>query len=208
MHRSSSQISITCAALLALFLTGCAVTAPPHGPRESIGGGYAPCHRFFHALRRAVIEEQLGDAQDAPVTGYPYLRVSRFLASFRHRPMDGAMLKMWVERLLALGAQAWRVELTNLPPQRRAALAGLSPGGLPLKQAVGRCAGEMRAVDLATPQDVERLRRRVSVPDDYHTAWRVLGLYPVTGLMVSFGAARLHHEIHRTFSRPLARLQV
>lgn len=210
MHRTTTKslICIAGAAWLAVFLAGCAVTGPPHHPHDSTTGDYASCQRLFHSLQRAVNEQAVRDDQTTPLAGYPYLRVNRFLASFRHRPMDSAMLKMWVDGMQALGIEAWRVELTNLPAEQRLSLATETPGGRPLEQAVGRCAAEMRAVDLAAPRDLQQLRRQVSVPDNYHTAWRILGLYPVTGLFVSFGAARLHHDIRQTFSRPLLHLPV
>lgn len=208
MQRSITPIFAVCAAWLALSLPGCAVTGPAPTAHESAGGDYAQCGRFFHSLQQAIKEEQIYDNQAAPIDGYPYLRVNRFLASFRHRTMDDAMIRMWLERLMALGAEAWRVELANLPARRRASLARQTPHGLALERAAGRCAATMRTVDLATSRDLARLRRRASVPDDYHTAWRILGLYPVTGLLVSFGTAKLHREIRRTFSQPRDKLPV
>ena len=209
MSRSAAaSIFITATACLAVFLAGCAVTGAPHTRHAATTGEYARCSLFFHDLRHAVSEAGVRDTQASPVSGYPYLRVNRFLASFRHKQLTGVMINQWVDRLQALGTAAWHVELTNLPAERRTRLTKEMPDDRTLEQAVGRCTAEMRAVDLATPQDFERLRHRAVVPDDYHTMWRILGLYPVTGLFVSFGAARLHHDTRQTFSLPLERLPV
>ncbi len=205
---ATASVSIMGTAWMVVLLAGCAGVGSPRLTHEASTGDYAACSRFFHALRGAVDEAGVRDVQTAPVSGYPYLRVSRFLASFRHKPMDGAMLDQWTDRLQALGTAAWRVELADLPAERRASLARATPGARPLEQTVGRCAAEMRGMDLATPQVVQRVRHRAVVPDDYHTAWRILGLYPVTGLFVSFGAARLHQDTLHSFALPLERLPV
>ena len=210
MSRSAAAASIfiTATAWLTVFLAGCAVTGAPHPRHEATTGTHARCSLFFNRLQRAVSEAGVRDSQARPVSGYPYLRVNRFLASFRHEQLTGATINQWVDRLQALGMAAWHVELTNLPAERRMRLTKEMPGSRTLEQSVGQCAAEMRAVDLATPQDFERLLRHAVVPDDYHTMWRILGLYPVTGLFVSFGAARLHHDTRQTFSLPLERLPV
>ena len=151
MHRPVVITSLygAAASCLAVLAGGCAgidVHPARHAPTAD---NYAACARFFGALDRAVTEAGVRDVQSHPVAGYPYLRVDRFLASFRHRPLDIGMERRWVDRLQALGTTARHIEVTNLPPDRRASLMAKSPGGRPLEAAVDRCAAAMRAEDLS-----------------------------------------------------------
>ena len=50
----------------------------------------------------------------AQVSGFPYLRVNRFLASFRTTVSGKAQLQAWTERLAELDAEARALELQNL----------------------------------------------------------------------------------------------
>jgi hypothetical protein len=197
------------AAWVAACLGGCATTGTVHSvPADDGDARYAYCVRFYDVLHRAVDEAGVRDAQTRPVPGYPYLHIDRFLASYESRLLDRGMRDTWVDRLQSLGETAWRVELTNLPTQPRRRLADLLPEGQTAQQIVHRCAADMRHVDLGRSEDIERLRHLVRVPDEYITTWRILGMYPITGLFVSFGVAKLHRDTMETFAEPFDRLPV
>jgi len=169
---------------------------------------YLACGGFFDDLTQAVRDAGVRDAQTAPVKGYPYLRVNRFLASFRDRTMTRAAEQQWVDRMQARGEKAWSVEIANLPAARRAALAKTAPMAGPLGQVVHQCGLQMRRMDLRTSLGLEQLRGRARVPGEYRPTWRVLGAYPLTAFVFSFGVDSLHERTLATFARPRAKLPI
>ena len=67
-----------------------------------------------------VRQQGVGDAGARPVPGFPYLRVDRFLASFRAEVKDEAAFREWAGHLRRLDQEARRIELQNLPRAERA----------------------------------------------------------------------------------------
>ena len=104
-------------ALLTLLLSGCAIIPVPTrsarvGGSDALGG----CADFFADLDRRAAHAQVLDAGAFRVEGYPYLRVNRFLASFRTEIGDKAAFAAWVDRMQALDQDARKYEIANLPP--------------------------------------------------------------------------------------------
>jgi hypothetical protein len=77
---------------------------------------------LFERVDRAVEEAGVGDGMAARVAGFPYLRASRFLASYTRNDLSEAQFDQWVGRMMTLGREAHRVELANLPAANRVAL--------------------------------------------------------------------------------------
>ena len=123
---------------LLLSLAGCA------GVVEPGGGRVADCRAVFAEIDGLVEAAGVRDAEAAKVSGFPYLRVNRFLASFRREPMERARRDAWVERMRALDRQARWVELANLPlfdqSDLRAFLAGVQDVPAEPISAVEHCA--------------------------------------------------------------------
>ena len=187
------------------MLFGCATPAPLH--QHLAAGPLQECARFFVAVDQAVGAVDGGDPVNARVVGFPYLRVNRFLASFRHDLADDRAFAAWVERMQGLDRVARGFELAKLPPEQRDDLRALTPKGKGgLSATVTRCGDELRRADLADPATHALLRRRASVPDEYRTARRVFGIYPLTALFFLHGIGNWHEETLRTFARPLAQL--
>jgi hypothetical protein len=134
------------------------------------------------------------DAQDTSVAGFPYLRVSRLLASLR--PLaEGSDVAMHAlaERMLALDREARRYEIMNLPA-----------GQLPERAAIERtreCGGLLRETDMAAPEARRALLERAQVPDDYSTASRVFGLYALSKFAFAAGIRRSEAEMRAAFAR-------
>src|SRR5258706_2813121 len=105
------------AALSALLAAGCATLEAPF--RDHLDAGAAPlraCADWYRLLDERVAAAGRRDAQDTRVPGFPYLRVSRLLASLR--PLAAAneqALQALAERMLALDLEARRHEIMNLP---------------------------------------------------------------------------------------------
>ena len=166
-----------------------------------VGGSDAPgsCADFFADLDRRAAHAEVLDSGAFRVEGYPYLRVNRFLASFRTEVGDQTAFAAWVDRMQALDQDARKYEIANLPPA-----TGSIPGSANdqdgLYGKVASCGNLLKAADFNDSQPRDSLRERATAPDEYLSLPRVLGLYPLTSLFVSRGVSNWHAEARKTFS--------
>jgi hypothetical protein len=150
------------------------------------------CTEWFRELDAQVDAARVRDAQEARIPEYPYLRVNRLLASFRHDAQrDQGALQALVERMQALDLAARAHEIANL---------GAS---VPLERA-RECGSRLRAANFADAQQRAQLLERAAVPDDYSTAHRVLGLYPITKWPFMAGVRNYQDGVRAAFRRELA----
>ncbi|TAK43076.1 MAG: hypothetical protein EPO29_05345 [Betaproteobacteria bacterium] len=199
-RRSGASVRrrMRCAAAIlvaALAAAGCATRE--RLPDHALSPEARDCAAWYRSLDEQVASAGVRDAQDAPVAGFPYLRVNRFLASYRPFASAGdETLRAWTDRLLALDAAARRHEIANLPAERVDRLpdreARLSRGSA-LKHTAA-CGRLLRDADLARPESREALLERAQVPDDYSTARRVVGLYALTRHAFAEGVRRYEDE--------------
>jgi hypothetical protein len=195
------------AALFCAALAGCAV-APS---QQYAAGEEARCHDLFQRVDQAVEESGVGDGMAARVAGFPYLRASRFLASYAGDDLSDAQFDQWLERMMTLGREAHRVELANLPSASREALeralrdlgGPASPG-----DALEACGRRLAAADRARPEWRAALRDGATVPDDYVTWQRVVGLYWLTRIPFANGVRNWQRDVLNTFAQPLESLPV
>ncbi len=188
-----------------LILQGCGTTPSRTGERtldaHKDSDQVAGCLRFFSDLDRQVDHAGVGDAQQARIESFPYLRVNRFLASYRNEfRHDKGGFGAWVDHLLELDYQARIIELANLSQldKSREDLAGM----------VRRCGALLRTKDMADAARREVLMERATVAADYQTFKRVLGFYPITAQFVLMGVDRLHTEINQVFAGPVDEMPV
>jgi hypothetical protein len=187
-----------------MFLAACVAIEKPQGRNLTTATPEVEdCARWFATLDATVDRTGLRDASTHRISGFPYLRVDRFSASFRKEVKgDPAAFAVWVDRLRNLDATARAYELRNMPADLVAAL------GVPDKDLAtaksNRCAAELRKVDLAATSQRETLIARSAVPDDYIEWQRVLGLYPIATLPVSIGVNRWQEQTVATFRRSAA----
>ncbi len=183
------------AVLLCLTLAGCAAIPTPT-PSHHIGQDdpSGRCADFFDTLDRRVAEAQVIDPGAFRVSGYPYLRVNRFLASFHDAVDDPAAFDAWVDHMQALDQKARKHEIANLPT----AVSGMTPAAL-VDQVVA-CGNRLKAVDFAGAGQRRTFRDHVTAPDEYILPRRILGVYPVTRLFIAIGVSRWHARVQETFS--------
>ncbi len=186
--------------VLALVAAGCA-TPPARVPLADLG-----CEARLARVDAAVEKAEVGDAQAARIEGFPYLRVNRFLASFRDEVKEPAAVAAWIDRLARLDAEARTVELANLPPAERRALGQDDPAAL--AETLDRCRATLAARDAADPARLARLRQAAVVPDAYSAALRALGLYPLTRIAFSNGVDEFEAQTRAVFDTPLDALPV
>jgi hypothetical protein len=171
---------------LALVVAACA-TLPPLVP------GLAECRADFLGLDQHVDAADARNGGAHAIDGFPYLRSSRFLASFAREAADGPAFDAWVERLRRLDLQSRESELRNLgwdePDEELAHL--------------DRCGAEWAARDLQDPARRAALRERAEVPDDYSLLRRTLGLYPIAVPFLNLGISNFNEDVTDSYKVPI-----
>jgi len=186
--------------LLVLFLAGCAtIPTPTQSERRGETGSLGICADFFASLDQRIEASEVLDPGVYRVDGYPYLRVNRFLASFREEADDGAAFAAWIDRLQELDREARTYEAANLPaPIGNGSESALDKAEIGNR--VAACGDLLKDADFRDGEHRDALRNRVSVPDEYIGLRRILGVYPLTGLFVSHGVSKWHDEVRQRFS--------
>jgi len=183
----------------ALFLSGCA--APPFRPTQISDGGTAEsCTNFFASLDQQIAKAGVKDAGTFRLKDYPYLRSSRFLASFREDEMDGNAFSAWVDHMQALDQEARGYEIANLPATDAPDPASVNNKDT-LNGNVVTCGNLLKAKDFqgADPR-IEALQKRVAVPDEYSLLFRTIGFYPLFRVFVSMGVDNWHANAEKSYS--------
>lgn len=140
------------------------------------------CAGWFTKLDEIVNGAGVRDAEAYRIPGFPYLRVNRFLASFREQAqMDSTAFAVWENRLRELDQRARNYELKNLPPHLLTSLGVKSPSQAAAR--TDRCAIALARFDATTASRKSLLVERAQVPDDYADWKRVVGLYPVVSVV-------------------------
>jgi len=190
--------------ILCLLLTACVVAPlrPPADPNA------ARCLALYETVDRALAEQGYSPSSPARIDGFPYLRVNRFLASYREQALNPAQRAAWLARLAELDQAARQVELASLPPPVLAELTARQDIAATLPAALQNCSRQLQTADLADPERFAALQERAIVPPDYLTWRQVLGLYPLSSLPIGYGVARWHREAYQTFAQPLDALAV
>jgi len=185
-------------ALLALLLaSGCASFQPvPSARVDATQADARACAQWFFDLDRRVAREGVRDAQARPVEGFPYLRVNRLLAAMRGEAgADPGKLRALVHEMQDLDAEGRKSELANLEPDASKARAALDHAQ--------SCAATLRSADLADAAARARLLEHASVPDDYSTGERIVGIYALTKYPFFSGVRQYQHQVDEAFAAPL-----
>jgi len=193
--------------LLPIMVAGCASLSTPSRAPEArfldAGPQAAVCARFFQTLDRAVDQAGVADVQEARISGFPYVRVNRFLAADWRPLPDDARFENWARHLMALDRRARENEVANLPPSLRASILPQTDEGDVIAKRVNDCGEFFLALDLSSPESRKRLSEGAAVPDGYRAIYRVAGLYPITSIPFYLGVKGLQDEIQRDFSVPM-----
>jgi hypothetical protein len=190
---------VTILCLSALFLAGCA-TPPTRATRISDVGPAENCAFFFASLDQQTSKAGVMDSGAFRVKDYPYLRVNRFLASFREEAMDSDAFSAWVNHMQALDRESRGYEIANLPTTDVPAPDSANDKDA-LNGNVVTCGNLLKAADFqdAGPR-IEALRKQVDAPDEYSLLRRTFGFYPLFRLFVSIGVDNWHDEAKKSFS--------
>ena len=186
--------------LSAVLLAGCAmIPVPTRSDRIGETGPLGNCADFFASLDKRTEEAAVLDPGVFRVRNYPYLRVNRFIASFREKVDDPAAFGAWVDRMQVLDQDARHYEIANLTDSTVAMLDSVN-GRAGLYNRVAACGDLLKQADFKGTESQQKLRNRLAVFDEYIVLRRVLGIYPLTRLFVSHGVSKWHAEAHKCFS--------
>jgi hypothetical protein len=170
------------AVMAAAAVAGCAVMDQPL--RSDLVSGTSDvqrCAGWFVTLDEVIDRAAVHDAEAYRIPGFPYLRVNRFLASFREQAIrDSGAFAAWEQRLAELDARARGYELSNLPSPSLAALGVATRSEA--AAVTSHCAAIIATLDATTASRRDALAERAQVPDDYADWKRALGLYPLVKL--------------------------
>ena len=191
--------------LLSILLLSACALAPPPPPADFAA---TRCLDLYAALDQAVAKNGVTPSAPPRILGFPYLRVDRFLASYSDQPLDADGRVAWLVRLAALDLKSRQIELAALPPATRIALRARHAGSTTLETRLADCSRILQTHDLNNPERLALIQARAVVASEYRTINRVLGLYPLTALPVSYGIKRWHKEVRETFALPLTALPI
>lgn len=189
---------------LAMLCAGCAVNPPPP-PADAAA---VRCLELYRALDAAVAKSGTTPSTPTRLARFPYLRVDRFLSSFRTDALNPAATAAWWTRLNGLDQEARRVEWDSLPEEAQAELNHRYAPATDVPNALANCAAPLRTADLHDASRLTQIRKQAKVPDAYDTVNQILGLYPLTMLPVDYGVFRYQEQTRARFAQPLTDLPV
>ena len=195
------------ALLTSIALAACAQNGARELPAEELARldtEATTCAKLLARADAAIARARASDAMTTRIAGFPYLRVNRFLASYRAQPMDQARYAEWVSRMSALADEGYAVEVANLPPDARAQLVE-STRPRSVEQALSSCVERLREGDAALPARALALHAAARVPDDYADWKRIVGVYYLTRIPFAAGVRRNQEQLQALFEQPLDR---
>src|ERR1035437_6107178 len=176
---------------------------PARSDREFRSAEAKECVDWLRKLDETIDQAGVRDAEAYRVPGFPYLRVNRFLASFRQQASnDPVVFSAWQKRRRALDERSRSYEISNLPQSQFAALEVNSR-----REATSRtnqCANSLATLDAASASQKRMLIERAHVPDDYDELKRTVGVYPVVSMAFFEFAKKWQREASDMFQQTAA----
>lgn len=197
--------------LLACVLTGCVINGSVQTAHQSESQSIQNnCLAVFNAAEQSIVAAEVMDTEARRIDGYPYLRVNRFLSSFRDE-VNGDSYVFWLKQLQQLANTGRRVEINNLPEpsaqQLQQTIQAILSSKAATIDALQSCSDKLLQLQLETNNQNE-LKKLATVTDDYQTWKRIIGIYPLTAWVFKSGIAQWHEETLAIYKQPLQQLPV
>ncbi|AMV71019.1 hypothetical protein JCM30471_28380 [Desulfuromonas carbonis] len=151
------------------------------------------CLALLRAVDQAVVASGCRNAAYFPIPEAPYLRTSRFWASFGQRDLTATEFRSYAAELRRLDREARTAELSCLAQQATPTSAGEN-AATSLVPGSEACAEQLLTEALIAPDTLRATLRTTRVPDDYRTWRRVVGLYPLVSLPVAMAVANAYDD--------------
>lgn len=187
----TAQRGMLAVLLLACVLAGCARVPLRTDPLHE-------CRALYATVDAKIQAAGATDPGLYQVPGFPYLRSSRFLASFHDEVNDLERFQSWLGLLRQADRDARGREILVAYKQRQ-----WSAPLTDLRQRLQHCGDQMAQADLATPAARARLRAAVQVPSDYSWAQRVFGAYPLALPFLKWGVSNYQEQVQKSYEQPL-----
>ena len=152
---------------------------------------------FFKELDRAVDADGVQERSSFPVDQFPYLRTNRFLAAMKNRVDRDSEVVFWLEEMLRLGLETRRKEINNLREKSLNKLAertGEKPDRETLTKRMVKSAKELVSHDRQQPGFYLKVKKAITIPDEYSSTMRILGLYPLVAMPVTLAAQNANRK--------------
>jgi hypothetical protein len=192
-----------------VFLLACSTLSPPRIPfsDERPQGSQEFLSRLDAEVRKAGVR----DASTQPVSGFPYLRTDRFLASLGKNLKNEQQREEWIRWMHQLALRSREKEIRNLPDEVILSL-GSGKNGQPDREGLFACVRSwsegLLEHDMAQSDLYETLDPLIEVPDDYSFARRAIGLYPLVSIAVIIGTKTVRDEFQSWYTANLDKLPI
>ncbi|MDJ0810673.1 MAG: hypothetical protein QNJ01_11270 [Desulfobacterales bacterium] len=186
-----------------LLTKGCTALLPDRPPERP--EPVHACQRLLVQVDREITADGVTDGAAIRIDGFPYLRSNRFLKALEDQLLTRDQTQAWLEAMHALDLESRRKEISNLSPTRLETLVAAMPG-IPdretLQRRVADCSRTVFAHHRYETDLRDRLRRRTTVPDEYQTWRRLVGLYPLVSLPVALVTDNVYDDFRQWHATP------
>ena len=184
---------------LALALAGCVPAPFSRHLSERADAQVRECAQLFRQVDTMVEKAGVRDGGEARIKGYPYLRTTRFLASFIDKAAKDPEKMQWVAALRQTDLKARHYELMNVT----------WPGdGAQVLKRLDQCGELLAKADGANDVEYGNLKRAVVVPSDYRTWKRAIGFYALTRIPFASGVRDYQRDTENIFGTAIENLKV
>ncbi|MEC4749039.1 hypothetical protein [Methylomicrobium sp. Wu6] len=202
-YQTRSQIAVVL--LPVMFGFGCtqpAMRVEPLAPEENA------CLIWYQKLDKRLSDYELIDPSTAKITGVPFLRANRFLATFRTQSLTDTAYAEWLERMRQLDASLRINETANLPPAAVNDVLGEAPLPGSLDRVLQQCGSRLVKATLRQPEFAPLFRQQIQIPDAYRSWQRIAGAYWLTQFPAKLALKILHKKLAESFTQQLDDLPV
>ena len=194
--------------MLVIFTAGCAnlQQTPSKVEINSQLARLDSCEKFYHALDESVLAENVRDVQTASIKGSRFLDVNRFLISYKDEVKQTDKQNFWLEIAAGLNRQKRELEWANLSVSTKNTIQQRFLRQSSFEKRLLSCSKEY--LKRLTASEKSTLIQQAEVDDDYSTAMRVLGIYPLSSMMVKNKIDKQHAATRKIFNTPLSQLSI
>ena len=178
---------------------------PPQSKDNSI---FSPqsCLNFYSNFDDLIDDEDIRDVQATLVSEFPFLSINRFLGSFKPELDSDEKLDYWLLQLADLNIEARQIEWKNLSHSSQEKLRSNFTLTKNFSQYLSECSALLLAE--LSEDDKQRVISSAKVTDDYSTAQRFFGVYPLTSLFVSRQINKHQELAKKSFEKSLSEIPV
>jgi hypothetical protein len=160
------------------------------------------CLALYTDLDTYLYSHGLADVQDFRIPGYPFLRLNRFLASFRHELSNMQQTVFWLQQLSQLDRETRLLEINVIPDTDLRKFSTGANNRNNLVYQLKTCSELLISRVSNNVEVLSDIRSKAVVPDNYNSFMRLFGLYPLSSLFVLYGVNQWHESTRSSFGKP------